>query len=244
MLLNTRGIVFRTVKFGETSLMLDIYTEARGLRTYVLNGVRKPRSTIGAGLVQVMALVEMVVYDHPERPVNRIKEIRAAYPYQHIPFEVQRGAVGLFMAEVARQTLRESEENPTLFAYLFEVFHFLDSTSTSFSNVHLSFLLTLSHFLGFAPQDDLDSAQADGVVFDLREGSFTAGVVGHTDFTTEAQALHLRSLLYTDLPTCHIVKMPREARSQLIDALLRFYQLHLDNFPEIQSAKILKMVFE
>jgi DNA repair protein RecO (recombination protein O) len=33
MIISSRGIVFRTLKYGETSLILDIYTEALGLRS-------------------------------------------------------------------------------------------------------------------------------------------------------------------------------------------------------------------
>lgn len=37
---HTKGIVLRTVKYGETSLVVSIYTEMFGLQQYMVNGVR------------------------------------------------------------------------------------------------------------------------------------------------------------------------------------------------------------
>ncbi|MFT3936946.1 MAG: recombination protein O N-terminal domain-containing protein [Chitinophagaceae bacterium] len=37
---HTKGIVLRTVKYGETSVIASIYTELFGLQSYLVNGVR------------------------------------------------------------------------------------------------------------------------------------------------------------------------------------------------------------
>ena len=75
MLIKTRGIVFRSLKYGETSLIVDIFTEERGLRSYLINGVRSKRGKVKASLLQIMSLVEIVAYDKHERGLNRVKEI-------------------------------------------------------------------------------------------------------------------------------------------------------------------------
>ncbi|MEO6932134.1 MAG: recombination protein O N-terminal domain-containing protein, partial [Chitinophagaceae bacterium] len=40
MILSTKGIVLRSVKYGETSLVSSIYTLSHGLQSYMINGVR------------------------------------------------------------------------------------------------------------------------------------------------------------------------------------------------------------
>ncbi|HPD54473.1 MAG TPA: recombination protein O N-terminal domain-containing protein, partial [Bacteroidia bacterium] len=42
MLEKTRGIVLRTTDYGETSLVVKVFTEAYGLQSYIVNSVRKP----------------------------------------------------------------------------------------------------------------------------------------------------------------------------------------------------------
>ena len=41
----TKGIVLRTVKYGETSLVAIILTELFGVQTYMVNGVRTSKKT-------------------------------------------------------------------------------------------------------------------------------------------------------------------------------------------------------
>jgi DNA repair protein RecO (recombination protein O) len=38
----TKAIILRTVKYGETSLIVTAYTELFGLQSYLAQGVRKP----------------------------------------------------------------------------------------------------------------------------------------------------------------------------------------------------------
>ena len=77
MVIKTRGIVLRTVKYSETSVIVDIFTEHFGLRSYIISGVRTSKSKVAAGLLQVMSLVEIVAYEKAEK-LNRLTEIRAA----------------------------------------------------------------------------------------------------------------------------------------------------------------------
>ena len=41
MLHKTRGVVFRFTKYGETSIIVNIFTELFGLQSYIVNGVRR-----------------------------------------------------------------------------------------------------------------------------------------------------------------------------------------------------------
>lgn len=239
MVIKTRGIILRTIKYSETSLITDIYTEGVGLRTYIISGVRTQRSKVAAGLLQVASLVDIVAYN-AEGKLNRIKEIHAAHVYTALPFDIRRSSIALFMAEVARRTIRESEENAELFAFLFDIFKFLDETDDHFSNLHLLFLLELSRHLGFCPDE---GDYTEGAVFDLKAGVFTKNTVGHTHFLTEHLSRLLRDILSKPWNQSHCVKLNREERRQLIAEVLKFYQFQLDNFPDIHSFKILQEIF-
>lgn len=240
MLLKTRGIVFRAIKYSETSLIVDIYTEARGLRKYIISGVRKAKSSVSAGLFQVMSLVDIVAYEREGKDLNRLKEIRPAYIFRSIPFDLHKGAVGLFMAEVARKTIREAEENQPLFDFFFRTFQHLDRTEQPVANLHLHFMLELSTFLGFVPGEDHSETMP---YFDLQEGVFVPQTGSHPHFLEETLAASLYQLLQSSMENCHNVKIGREERRRLLQGLLDYYRLHLENFPEINAHLILQEVF-
>lgn len=241
MLIKTRGIVFKTMKYSETSVIADIYTEQKGLRKYIFGGVRKKKAGVSAGLLQVMSLVEMVAYFREDRSLSRVKEIRPAHVFTNLPFEVRRGAVGLFLAEVARKTIRESEENSNLFVFLFDAFRYLDESPHPIANYHLQFLIELSGFLGFMPGGQYC---AETPYFDLQEGIFTGTSPAHPHFLGDPLSPIISAFLHSNLRHCHEIPMLRENRRLLLAQLLDFYALHLENFPKIHAHEILMEVLE
>lgn len=241
MIIKTRGIVFRTIKYSETSFIVDIYTEERGLRKYIISGVRSKRSKVSASLLQAMSLVDLVVYHRDDKELTRIKEIRPAHIYQKIPFQIQRGAVGLFMIEVAQKSIKEAEENQALFNFLFNSFVLLDKSEYSIANVHLHFLLELTTFLGFMPGEIFSDEKP---YFDMKEGVFARTVVDHRYSLEPEKGAIIYALLECSNEKSHQIKISRSMRQTLVDDLLTFYRLHIENFPTINSHMILKQIME
>jgi len=240
-LIKTRGIVLRSMKYSETSIIADIYTEERGMRSYIISGVRSRKARVRASLVQVMSLVEMVAYDRHEKGLNRVREIRPAHVYQSLPFNVRKSAVGLFVAEIARKTIREPEENKKLFGFLFRSFRFLDETTVPITGIPLYFMLELSMFLGFVPAEEWTE---ETPVFDLQEGVFVAAPPPHAHYLGEEEARLLHQLLGKSLGSCHEVSMQRRQRQSLLLRLIDYYRLHIENFPEIYAHEVLQEVLE
>jgi DNA repair protein RecO (recombination protein O) len=241
MLIHTRGIVFRSLKYGETSVIADIFTEEKGLRSFIAGSVRKAKSSMSYGLFQPMTVVDLIGYfrddlDH----LNRLKEMRAAEVYSAIPFDIRRGAVALFMAEICRKSIHAGDENPELFEFLLDNLRWLDTTKQPLANLHLHFLLHLPAYLGFQPQYEQDGE----VFFDLKEGVFSPVPPLHTLYLEPQQAMPLLDLLHTPLEQCHEIALTRPERKALLQGLLQFYQLHVPGFVEVNTPDILELVLE
>jgi len=239
MLIKTRGIVLRAIKYSETSLITDIYTEEKGLQTYIISGVRSRKAKVKAALLQVMSLLDLVVYHRDSRGMHRVRELRPAVVYQTLPFDVRRSSVGLFLSEITRKTIREAEAHRELFDFLYRSFLFLDSSPAPSLNLHLYFLLRLSAFLGFVPGGDCND---ETPFFDLREGVFVAR--GPTPpFTLPAEKSELLYRLLLSSPDeLHQIRLSTVQRRALLDDLLNYYRFHIDNFPDINAHLILQEV--
>jgi DNA repair protein RecO (recombination protein O) len=241
MLLKTRGIVFRTVKYGETSVIADIFTEEKGLHTFIGGGVRAAKARMPFGLFQPMTAVEMVSYFREETgTLNRLKELRAAEVWSQILFDIRRGAVALFMAEICRKSIHEAEENRELFEFLLENLRWLDASPHPIANIHLHFLLQLSAFLGFRPQAEM--ADDGELFFDLKEGTFSPAPPLQSFYLEPEQTAQMLALLRSPLELCHEIPLSRAGRKTLLQKLLQFYQLHLPTFSEVHTPEILEMV--
>lgn len=241
MLLETAGIVFRTVKYGETSVITDIFTEEKGLHTFIGGGVRSAKARMPYNLFQPMMVVDMVAYyrDDPNA-MNRLKELRAGEIWQAIPFDVRRGAVALFMAEICRKSIQEAEENRELYAFLLENLKWLDSSPFPIANLHLHFLLCLSGYLGFLPQ--IDSDDSGELFFDLKEGTFSPVPRSHRHYLEPDATAQMLALFHSKLEDCHEVTLTRAERKHLLGKLLQFYEFHVPGFSGANTPDILEMV--
>lgn len=237
MLLKTQGIVLRNVKFGETSLIVDIYTSEKGRQSYIINGVRSQKARVKQSVIAVSSFVDLVVYHRDTKDVNRIKEVKPAYIYQSIPFHVIKGTVALFMTELISKTVKESEENQMLFDFIVNSFIALDEAqkTTLFPVV---FPILLMPHLGFSPGNEWSQQTP---IFDIREGVFVAHEP-HTLFLNAELSEIFYLLLQIDIANMEDIDISKTHRRLLLDGILDYYKHHVDNFRELNSHLVLREV--
>ena len=107
MLHKTRGVVFRFTKYGETSIIVTLFTELFGLQSYIVNGVRSKSGKNKIALFQPLTLLDLVVYHREHANLNRIKEVKCLYPFQSIPTDIKKSALAIFIIEVINKTVKE-----------------------------------------------------------------------------------------------------------------------------------------
>ncbi|MCX6234553.1 MAG: DNA repair protein RecO [Bacteroidetes bacterium] len=240
-LFKTRGIVLHQIKYGETSLIVKIYTELFGLQTYLFKGVRGKSSKIKPNILQHGSLVDMVVYHKEKSSIQHVKEIKSALNYQSIPFDIRKSSISLFINELLYKTIYEEESNPALFNFIFETFRFLDVTDRPVANFHLFFAVQLTRYLGFFPQAQNKASEN---YFDLKEGHFSAYRPVHDNIIPpqlSASFSHLMSAGYEEI-SC--LRLTSEDRMILLDKIIEYYRLHILAFGEIRSHLVLREVLK
>src|ERR1051325_3418419 len=98
----TKGIVLRTVKYGETSVIATLYTEMFGIQSYIIKGVRQTskKGSSKAPYFQPGAMLEMEVYHNDLKNLQFIKEYQWSYLYNSLFFDVIKNAVAMYMIEL------------------------------------------------------------------------------------------------------------------------------------------------
>jgi len=227
MLHKTKAIVLNHIKYGETSIIVNMYTEAFGIQSYIENGVRKAKARNKIALFQPLTLLDLVVYKKSNASLNRISEIKCNQPYQQIPYEIIKSTIGIFLAEVLSSILREEEEpNIALFNFLETSLTQFDEQATDFQNFHLFLLLQLSSYLGFYPTN------AKEILDELRPFQ--------TIRLDTQQEEKFNLLLRKDEQAS--LKLTGEDRSLFLKIILNFYQLHSHSIKEVKSLKVLREV--
>lgn len=239
----TKGIVLRTIKYGETSIIVSIFTELFGVQSYLVNGVRTStkKGSGKASLFQPASLLDLVVYHNELKQLNRIKEYKWSHLYQHIFSDVPKNAVALFMIELLTKTLKQPEGNDALFQFTEDVFLKLDESDNGvMANLPLFFALHLSHFFGFRINDDYSHTKH---YLDLQEGGFVAEQPQHPHFLEGKQAA-ITSQFLKVLQTEELedIKLNHDFRRNLLLAYETYYRLHIHDFGVMKSLPVLREI--
>ncbi len=241
MLISTRGIVLNFVKYGEGSVIVNIYTKDFGRQAYMMNAVRGKKSKNKAGLLQPLFLVDLVGYQKMTREIQRLKEIKNVPVYQNIPFEISKSTQALFIAEMLSKTLREQESSPPLFHFLENAFLYFDLMEGNAANFHLWFLFRLTEYLGFLP--NVRKTGFEGW-FDMQKGAVVPFEPPHPFFAKKTTTDALCVLANMSIRDVASWKISGELRTYLTMMMVEYYQLHFEGLGTIKSLKVLQEVFQ
>ena len=227
MLHKTRGIVINYIRYRETSIIVKIYTEKFGIQTFIENGVRSSKSKNKIALFQPLTLLDLVVYHDKKKEIHRISEIKCNSPFRTLPYDILKSSVAMFLVEILSKTLKEHTENEILFDFLHHSLVILDELEEHFENFHLIFLLKYAFFLGFAPNTAKEIAKQ------LHENHI--GILYDADYQRVMDKL--LAVNYHDL-----LLVNRQVRNHLLEIILLFYRLHVEDFGEMKSLQVLREV--
>jgi DNA repair protein RecO (recombination protein O) len=241
MLTKTPAIVLHALKYGETRLIVDMFTRSHGRLSFIVSLPKSPKGKIKKQFFQPLTLLEIETDVRPKLQLQKLSDVRLLYPFSTIPFEPEKLAISLFIAEFLYYAMRGEQQNVPLFDYVTDSIQWLDGQEGRFANFHLVFLMRLSRFLGFYPNLD---GYTPGDYFDLRESIFSAQPPGHHEFLQPAEAEIVQLMMRMDYATMHLYRLSHHDRNRLLEVALTYYRLHLPDFPELKSLAVLQELYQ
>ena len=241
MLTKTQAIVLHSLKYGETRLIVDMFTRSQGRQSFIVSIPKSVKGKIKKQLFQPLTLLEIESDLRPKLQLQKLSDVRLASPFSSIPFDPNKLSISLFIAEFLYYALRSEQHNEPLFDYIVNSIQWLDAQTDRFANFHLVFLMRLSRFLGFYP--NLEHYQT-GDYFDLRESVFLSTPPVHRDFLYPQEAEKIQLMMRMDFPTMHLFRMSHQERNRLLEVSLIYYRLHLPDFPELKSVSVLQELYQ
>ncbi len=238
MIVKTKAIVFSALKYAEADLIVCCYTESSGVNSYLLRNVLKSKkSSLKASYFQPLTQLELVANHKDKGTLDYIKEAKVKQPYLSLHTNIVKTSLVLFLAEMLKNCIREEEANPLLYAFLEESLLWLDEND-EVANFHIFFLLRISHFLGFYP----DYSNMDRKFFNLLDGNFQKSRTNEYCFDGETTE-NLKKFLNSTLYGMGSVKLSKNSRSDLLNFLLAYYDLHIHGYQKPKSLSVLNQCF-
>lgn len=233
----TRAVVLRMVKYGESKLVVDMFTEEHGRVAFMVSASNSPKGRNKRRLFQPLSLL-YIRYDHRLKPgLQTLREASLAYPLSDLPTHPHKLPIAFFLSEFLCHATRDEQQNLPLFHFIAESVTWLDGAREGFANFHVVFMTRLTAFLGFMPNTE---DYRPGYVFDLREGAFRGHVPLHPEFLPADESTFLSVLLRLRYENMARLALSRQQRNRCTEALLTYYKLHVPDFPDLKSFSVLR----
>lgn len=237
MHIKTAAIVLNATRYQEKSLIVKCFTKNYGLRTYfVRNAFSTRNKNLNSAYFQSLSQLILDATHKNKGTLEYINEIKLLHAYKTLTFDFYKSSIGIFLAEVLSASIKEEEPNEKLFLFLETAFVWLDEHELNV-NYHLWFMLQLTKYFGFYPDDSDDCS----LYFNPNEGSFTMQFTPNC--FNEDETLVFRNILKVQLTNVNYSLTNLERRTGL-KLMLRYFETHIVNFKQIKSIEILPDLFQ
>jgi DNA repair protein RecO (recombination protein O) len=221
MVQSTEAIVLNAFRYGETSLVVHYYTQHFGRLSVMAHSVRKAKPKFTMGHFQPLTITHIHFYYKQTRDIQILSESNIVHPMHGIAFDVRKGTISQFIAELLNKTIKEVEVNQQFYHFLQASVQLLDLLNQGVENFHLVFMIQLTKYLGIYP----GLSQELGSPFTLNTG-------------LQQQLLHI------SLNECAQLTLSRLQRQQIIESLMDYYYHHVDGLKVLNSYPVLKEIFD
>ena len=224
MIIKTEGIVINYIKYKESSIIIKILTQEYGFQSFILNGVRSVRSKKSIGFFQSLNVLELVAYKSPKADLYRLNEFKILHLTPSFQINLKKSAMVMFCTELLSKTLfHERSENRDLYQFLKNEIIIFDGLKEDFESFHVYFSIKYARYLGFF-------IQSVERLLPFKENLSSPLYIYLNNI--------IRSECYTSEPTTGML------RSTALKHIINYYGLHVENFGEIKSLKVLSQVFK
>ena len=237
---NSRALVIKSIKHGETSLIVSCYLEEIGYRSFLVKGLYSSKnSRFSKAHFFPLNVININYSFNLSKNLGFIKEVKSEVLFNSLHSNVQKSSVIVFLSEILNSVFKEElEVNQDLFDFLLNSLVWYDNVIEC-NNYHIKFLIELSKYIGFHPniinENDLYFCLESGTTSNIKPNG---GSINGEDLKLFRKLLGMK---FEDLNTMNI---SRESRTSILKKIIDYYSLHLQMFKTPKSINVFTEVFK
>lgn len=238
-MISTEGIIIKSTKYGDTSLILNIFTATRGLMPIMIKGVRSNLKS-GAQLLNPGSYLSCLIDYNAHRNFQYFKEFKPAKVFWNTQGNIIKNCVLIFCIEVLGEILVEGDEQPELFDFIIEFFDRLNAASDNeFKNYPFYFLSEIAKFLGYQFDQGISSQTP---YFNIYSGTYESSPSAIHPIMDQQESELLFRLVHSTLKEISTINLNGKMRQYLQDIILLYLQTHTPYFKTIHSLAVLRAI--
>ena len=143
----SKGIVLRSIRYGEADRILDLYTQDVGLVSVIAKGIRRTKSRFG-GRLEPLSCVDFLAYEG--RTLDTVTQVEVLRSFHGVRENLKSlEAAGGMVANV-RAFSGGDEADRRVFNLLYHALDALDARTRDTMSIEAAFSLKLSILAGYA----------------------------------------------------------------------------------------------
>ena len=239
MLNNIRIIVLHTIKYKESGIIVQGYSNRNGRESFFLKRSKNSRRGSLISQLHPLSIIEATLSSYSFGDMTTIKEFYLPYKLESVRSNIFKSSIAIFISELLYKTIKEVEYNHRMYLFLTDAILRLETISSGTANFHAYFTIMLCKHLGYLPQIEKST---DRSFFDIPSASY---VVSQSELSFDAKnSATLACFALSDYNNLSDIKMSGTARGEFIKEMLRYLSFHAGYGIDIESLDVLHEVFE
>ena len=236
----SKAIVLHSIKYGETSLIVNCFLYDLGLKSFMIKGVLNSKNKKFSKSYFLPLSILCITYSiKTNKDLGYITEAKPAQIYTSLHIDLFKSSVVVFIGELLNSVLKESPgSNQKLFQYLEYSLTWFDR-SNKVSNFHLKVLIDLTKFIGFYPNIKEESH----AFFDLNSGT-SLEVKPSKYYIQNLELKKFKELLGMTFEDLNTMKLNNVVKAKMLSIMIDYYSLHLQMFKSPKSIHVFNEVFK
>ncbi len=243
MLVQTKAIVLRTVKYGDTSLIATLYTEAKGIQSFIVKGALKA-SKKGNSLAPYYTIGSLIQISYNAAANKSLyMAIDVQFYFLNHNTNVVKNAIIVFALELVNNTLQEPETNFELYTFLESCVQYICNNSIAqLSWMPVWFTWHYAAQLGFKLSTFKNEYNA---YLHLTDGLFIPKPIAFDGYTLGLEPSKIIfDIAITPLHNIASLNLDNGYKRQLLQNGVFYLQLHIPYMSKIKSLSVMQSVFE
>ena len=226
----SRAIALTYIKHGESSIISRLFTEEKGLQSFIIKGARSKKSKRKLSYFEPLTALNINGVFSEKKSLQYLEDISIYKSSRLTNGLVKRNFIAFFIAEINSRVLQENDQNKALFDFLWKTTEYLFLAERIDKNFPLKYLLELSAYLGFYPS----TIELNKPFFNLENGCFVEK--NDSNLTLGGQkSTYLKALINKKK-----LSLTQDERSALLRVLFLYYKLQHYNLDGITSHLIIE----
>ena len=238
MVTSTSAIVLSKIRYKDNDMIVKSFTKEYGAISFIVRGRQNSKKNkIKYVYFQELTILEIQFNYNSKRDLQYIKDIEIKHNYISSHTDLVKVSVIMFLSEVLSNVITHQKRDIQLYNYIEQslIWYDINKSNTYF---HMIFLIELTRYLGFYP----DMLSNNFKYFNLEGGSYEKSKTSEYSITGDSLNL-FNQILGIKFDTNPLPTLNSKDKIEIIDIILTYYKLHINNFKPIKSLEIVKNIF-